>query len=386
MKRFTETILEKLNTLIVVVNGDGKVEYVSPAASQILGYSPEELLGDGWWELTRETAAERSDIKGFVNEMLAKKTVEESYSYERILSASNGDKKWILWNTTPGPEGTVIGIGQDITDRKNTELELAEKNRLLEQKNTEIGDSILYAKRIQEAILPDPEAIRRSFSDFSVFYAPKDIVSGDFYWFHKRGELSFLAALDCTGHGVPGAMMSVLGNSLLREIIIKRELTEPSQILQQLDEELYLALNSNGNGEDYKEGMDLSLLVFNNQTRSVKFAGAMRPLVIVNGNGLKEIKGSRFPIGSFVVSEKHFEQTELTLDPADQLFVFSDGFADQFGGEKGKKFNKKRFYELLETSSDMIGEEKEAYFEYALRNWKQDEEQTDDILIVGIRF
>jgi PAS domain S-box-containing protein len=385
MKRLTETILEKLNTLIVVVNEEGKVEYVSPAAKTILGFEPMELLGEGWWDLTRETLAERADVKGFVGRMLAKKTVEDSYSYERVLTAANGDKKWILWNTTPGPDGFLIGIGQDITDRKKAEIELARKNELLERKNTEINDSIQYAKRIQEAILPDTDAIRSSFADCSVFYEPKDVVSGDFYWFYKRDNHVFVAAIDCTGHGVPGAMMSVLGNSLLREIIIKRGVTSPADILSQLDDELYTSLHSNGNGREYREGMDIALLVYNTDDRSVSFSGAMRPLIRIREDVITEIKGNRFPIGSFIFTDKSFTETSFTLEEGEMLYLFSDGFGDQFGGESNKKLNKKRFFELLLTASSMTGEEQEAYFEYALRNWKQDEEQTDDILVLGIR-
>ncbi len=385
MKRFTETILEKLNTLVVVVNNQGKVEYVSPAAKSILGYNPEQLLGEGWWELTRETKAERADVQNFVHRLLAKKSVEESYTYERVLVTSNGDKRWILWNTTPGPDGFVIGIGQDITDRKNAEIELQRKNHLLERKNTEINDSIQYAKRIQDAILPDTDVIRKGFADCSVFYAPKDVVSGDFYFHYKKDNLIFLAVIDCTGHGVPGAMMSVLGNSLLREIIIKRGATRPEDILAQLDNELYNSLHSSGNGQEYREGMDLAFIVFDQQTKLVRYSGAMRPLVKINGEHIEEIRATRFPIGSFVDVEKSFSSTEFILKEGESLYMFSDGFADQFGGERGKKLNKKRFYELLQTASEMTGEEQEAYFEYALRNWKQDEEQTDDVLIVGVR-
>jgi PAS domain S-box-containing protein len=391
MKRFTETILEKLNTLVVVVNQLGKVEYVSPAAKKILGYNPDELLGEGWWELTRETVAERADVKQFVGHLIAKEAVRNSasesisYSYERVLTASNGDKKWILWNTTPGPDGFVIGLGQDITDRKKAELELAKKNELLEKKNTEINDSIQYARRIQEAILPDPEVIRRSFADASVFYAPKDVVSGDFYWYFKKDDLVFLGAIDCTGHGVPGAMMSVLANSLLRDIVIKRDVFEPGEILLQLDIELYNALHSSGNGQEYREGMDIALMAYNHSTKLVKFAGAMRPLVRIKDGEVNEVKGNRFPIGSFTGSIKPFDQSEFHLEEDESLYMFSDGFADQFGGEKNKKLNRKRFYELLSTASMMTGEEQEAYLEYALRNWKQDEEQTDDILVLGVR-
>lgn len=385
MKRFTETILEKLNTLVVVVNETGKVEYVSPASRSILGYEPEQLLGDGWWELTRETTAERADIRNFVNDMLARRTVIESYTYERLLVTSSGDQKWILWNTTPGPDGFVIGIGQDITDRKKAELELKEKNLLLEKKNSEISDSIQYAKRIQDAILPDTEAIRKAFADCSVFYAPKDVVSGDFYWYYRRDNLVFLAAIDCTGHGVPGAMMSVLGNSLLREIVIKRGATNPDEILNQLDDELYISLHSSGNGQEYREGMDLALVVFDITSRLVKYAGAMRPLVRIKDGKVTEVKADRFPIGSFTDQQKVFHVNEFTLEEGESLYIFSDGFADQFGGERSKKLNKKRFYELLLTASEMTGEEQEAYFEYALRNWKQDEEQTDDVLVVGVR-
>jgi PAS domain S-box-containing protein len=384
MSLVTDAILAKLNSLIVVVNHQGKVEYVSPSAKRILGFEPEQLLGEGWWELTRIDIIEREAVKELTIQQLQQNSLMESVPYERLLKTATGGDKWILWNTSKGPANTLVGIGHDITDRKKAEQKLIEKHKELEQHNKDMVDSIQYASRIQEAILPDIEKIKNAFSDAFVLYQPKDVVSGDYYFFYQRGSKSFVAAVDCTGHGVPGALMSIIANGILKEVIVKKGITEPSEILYALDEELFAALNKKG--EITSDGMDVALAVFDSEKNSVSYSGAFRPMLLLRDHELIEFEANRYPIGFYGDVEKIFVSKEIELKKEDTFYFFTDGYCDQFGGELKKKFNRKRFKELLLSLQGMEMEEQQSFLQYALLNWRQDEPQMDDVCIIGVRI
>jgi PAS domain S-box-containing protein len=388
MEKVFNTIIERLNNLIVVANPEGAVEYVSPSVKAMLGYEPSELLGDGWWNNTKSKEDEATLFKDYIknkfelNENLGLKEV----SYERQLKTANGVNKWILWNMSIGPDNSVISIGSDITKRKNAEKALEEQHKSLVQKNEDIIDSIQYARKIQDAILPNVDAIAKNVADAFVLYLPKDVVSGDFYWYYKNGNKIFIAAVDCTGHGVPGALMSVVGNSILKDVIVKRAIEDPSEILEALDSDINSLLQKEDSYDVMSDGMDVSLVVIDTVTSLLTFAGAMRPLWIVRDNQVIDIKGDRFPIGYFYGVEKTFSNVEFQLKKDDQLYLFSDGYADQFGGEKNKKFNRKKMKELLVSINAMTGTEQKGFLEYALKNWRQETEQTDDVLIIGLKI
>lgn len=384
MSLVTDAILAKLNSLIVVVNQQGKVEYVSPSTKRMLGFEPEQLLGEGWWDLTRIDILEREAVKELTMQQLQQNSMVESLPYERLLKTATGGDKWILWNTSKGPSNTLIGIGHDITDRKKAEQKLIEKHKELEQQNKDMLDSIQYASRIQEAILPDIEKIKNAFSDAFVLYQPKDVVSGDYYFFYQRGSKSFVAAVDCTGHGVPGALMSIIANGILKEVIVKKGITEPSEILYALDEELFAALNKKG--EITSDGMDVALAVFDSENNSVRYSGAFRPMILLRDNELIEFEANRYPIGFYADVEKIFVSKEIELKKEDTFYFFTDGYCDQFGGELKKKFNKKRFKELLLSLQGMEMKEQHSFLQYALLNWRQAVPQLDDVCIIGVRI
>ncbi|MEO6884334.1 MAG: SpoIIE family protein phosphatase [Bacteroidia bacterium] len=385
MSLVTDAILEKINSLIIVVSQKGEVEYVSPSAKRILGFEPEQLMGNGWWNLTRDTDATRNDIKELVNRQLKQDTLLETIPYEQLLKTGNGGERWILWNTSKGPLNTLVGIGHDITERKNAEQQLLEKNKILFQHNKDMLDSIQYASRIQAAILPDIEKIKNKFNDAFVLYQPKDVVSGDYYFFHTKGKKVFVAAVDCTGHGVPGALMSVIANSILKEVIVKKGIEEPSEILYALDEELFLALNKQNN-DITNDGMDVSMGVFDFEKNIFSYSGAFRPLLIVRDSDIIELESNRYPIGFYADLEKKFSSIEIEIKPNDSFYFFTDGYCDQFGGEKKKKFNRKRFKELLLSAQSMEMNEQESFLQYALLNWRQEEPQVDDVLVLGIKI
>lgn len=386
MSLVTDAILEKLNSLIVVVNPAGDVEYVSPSAKRILGFEPEQLVGEGWWNLTRDNVEDRQSIKALTLQQMKQEALLETAPQERLLRTANGSERWILWNTSKGPDNTLVGIGHDITDRKKAELKLLEKNSELVQHNKDMLDSIQYASRIQEAILPDVEKIKNAFKDAFVLYQPKDVVSGDYYFFYQRGNKAFVAAVDCTGHGVPGALMSFIANGALKEVIIKKGVEEPSEILYALDEELFLALNKSKDGVVSLDGMDVAIGVFDFVEQTFSYAGAFRPVLVVRDNELIEMEASRYPIGFYADVQKVFTTKTIDIKQNDAFYFFTDGYCDQFGGERKKKFNRKQFKELLLSAQDMEMSEQEAYLQYVLLNWRQEEPQVDDILVMGIKF
>lgn len=388
MEKVYNTILERLNSLIVVANPKGSVEYVSPSVKNMLGFEPKDLMGNGWWNNTKSGKEQSITFIEYINSLFEEEGGynAKEVSYERQLSTASGSEKWILWNTSVGPDKSIISIGSDITQRKKAEKELEEKNKSLQQKNEDIIDSIQYARKIQDAILPNVEKLSESLADAFVLYLPKDVVSGDFYFYYKKGNKLFIAAVDCTGHGVPGALMSVVGNSILKDVIVKRGIESPSEILKILDFDVNNLLQKEDTYDVMSDGMDVALIVIDTEKKQLTFSGAMRPLWLVRNEELIEIKGDRFPIGYFYGVEKSFSDTVINLKDSDQLYLFSDGYADQFGGEKNKKFNKKKLRELLISIQGMKGEDQEGFLEYALKNWRQEIEQTDDVLLIGLKI
>ncbi|MCW3077202.1 MAG: hypothetical protein JWO32_1811 [Bacteroidetes bacterium] len=264
--------------------------------------------------------------------------------------------------------------------------EVIEKGRKLEIAYKEIRDSINYAKRIQESILPGTEMITHVFNNSFIFYKPKDVVCGDFYWFGQQGDEAVIAAIDCTGHGVPGALMTVIGNSLLNQIVTSTGITSPSNILTQLDKKLHETLKQHGNIIT-NDGMDAAVCRYKLSKNEVTFAGAKRPLYLFKKGELIEIKGDKSPIGSFGHNlHKRFSEHKIAMNKGDTLYMFSDGVQDQFGGDNGKKFMIKQFRELLLDIQTLSMADQAKRIEKEMHEWQRDYEQTDDMLLIGIRF
>lgn len=382
MKTFSEAVLHNLNTLIVLISAEGEVNYVSPSVQRLLGFETSQLLGNGWWQLPRASEEESLAVKTQVLSFINNASKLSAAVFEREMITKSGVKKHIVWNTNAAPDGGLIGIGYDMTERKQAELLLSEKIKELQRKNSEMLESIAYARRIQQSILADVNGLDQYLAASFIYYQPKDIVSGDLYWYYKKENKLYVAAVDCTGHGVPGALMSVIANSLLRNVIVKRNLSDPSAILLALDEELKSALLS----ESAADGMDIALCEIDLDACTLSFSGAFRPLVVLRDGKLNECKASKFPIGQYADVEKKFDLHVVQLQKGDALYLFSDGYADQFGGERNKKFNRRNFYELLQSIQDMDMAEQASFLEYAHNNWKQEEPQTDDILVIGLKI
>lgn len=278
----------------------------------------------------------------------------------------------------------VIYNRYKIKQTANVKLETAYHQ--IEHKNKEITDSIRYAKRIQEAILPPDDFLKKLLPQNFVLYKPKDIVSGDFYWVEETKDAILFAAVDCTGHGVPGAFMSIVGYNLLNQAVNEHKIYTPSLILDELNKDLSATLRQKEEESTIKDGMDISLCSLNKERNELQFAGAYNSLYIINETGLKEIKGNKFPVGIFLGEQtEHFTNHKIQVKKEDMIYVFTDGYADQFGGEKGKKFKYKQLQELLVSIHKKDLKEQNSILEKTIIKWKGDLEQIDDILIFGVR-
>jgi len=269
----------------------------------------------------------------------------------------------------------------ELERRKNTELKLA--HDIIAVKNKEIVDSINYAKRLQDAILPPLSHIKKSLPDSFVLYKPKDIVAGDFYWMERTGDTILIAAADCTGHGVPGALVSVVCSTALNRTVKEFKITEPGKMLDKLRE---LVLETFEKSEsNVQDGMDISLCSINTKTNEIQWSGAYNSLVYIQNGELKEVEADKQPIGK---NDKpvQFTTHNLKLQKGDMLYLLTDGYADQFGGPNGKKFKCKQLEELLLENASQGMEVQKKKLEETLENWKGNLEQVDDILIMGIKL
>ena len=273
--------------------------------------------------------------------------------------------------------------------KKKANIALKEKNELIEEKNQEILQSLDYASKIQHAVLPDETTIDSYFSSGFVFFKPRDKVSGDLYWMEAYEGRFYLAVVDCTGHGVPGAMISILGHNGLNEAIMEKKLKDPADILRHLDGEMKNTLGQRKGGKELRDGMDVALCAYDPEERSLSFAGAIEPLYLLrNGSDhIEEIKGDRQAIGGIVEESdrpKRFTSHRIQLQQGDRIYIFSDGYPDQFGGKKGKKLKHKAFQNILLEKKDLDEfAEQESHLDQRFEEWRGDHEQVDDVLVIG---
>jgi len=260
--------------------------------------------------------------------------------------------------------------------------EVEKQKNIIEEKNVQITDSIEYASNIQGAILPSAEKIRSSFPDSFVLFLPKDIVSGDFYWTYSQNGNALLAAVDCTGHGVPGALMSVMAFNMLENSVGKEKISDPARILDHLNQSVVTMLNQDADNTSIKYGMDIALVNLDKKKQTLKYAGAHNSLYLMRNKELKEFKADRTTIG--MATEK-FTTHEFDLEKGDTFYLYTDGYADQKGGPEGKKLFSSTFRELLASIQDLDIEQQKDFLHKTFLSWKLSHEQIDDVLIVGVR-
>ncbi|MBN2613035.1 MAG: SpoIIE family protein phosphatase [Bacteroidales bacterium] len=277
-------------------------------------------------------------------------------------------------------------LTRQFREREKIAQQIMSQKEELALKNKNITDSINYAKRIQSALMPSKKLFHSLFPESFVLHIPKDIVSGDFYWINEVQDTIFIAAVDCTGHGVPGAFMSIIGFELFRKLTNVEGIKKPSDILNNLNED-FQDIFKDVDNIALKDGMDIAFCSVNKKTRILEFAGAFNPLYLIRDNSIIEIKGDRNSVG-LPVSETEkstFENHSVQLQTGDIFYIFSDGFADQFGGPEGKKYKYRRFRHLLLALHHLPPERQHDFLYKSIMEWKGDLDQVDDILVIGVR-
>jgi serine phosphatase RsbU (regulator of sigma subunit)/tetratricopeptide (TPR) repeat protein len=333
------------------------------------------------------------------NEATQKASIQQGakYEYEKVQAVKDAEhekqleiekeakaKQQVITAATGGGLGLVAIFLLFVMNRlkvtRKQKAVIEQQKEVVEMAHQEIKDSITYAKRIQSAILPAAKVVKQYLKESFILYKPKDVVAGDFYWMESVADKVLFAAADCTGHGVPGAMVSVVCNNALNRSVREYGLTDPGQILDKTREIVVAEFEKSE--EDVQDGMDIALCSL--EGNKLQYAGAHNPLWIIRNSEIIETKANKQPIGQFDNPEPYTTHS-FDLEPGDSIYIFSDGYVDQFGGEKGKKFKAQAFRELLLSIQDKPMEEQKTIIDEAFNSWKGDLEQIDDVCVIGVR-
>ena len=502
-----DSILENIAALVIVCDRTGHIIYCSPSIMQLLQVENDQVMGMGWWNLTRKDKETREREVDHLKKLINRDIPLDKTPYINTITDTKGKEHWIQWQDSFGPDGTLIGVGHDITEQhqaqqlvKDQSIQLKrlslvaektnntilildktgnvewvsrsfellnkitlpqlvalrgpnildvsnnpdiasiihkvmtekvsctyesgntrtggetvwelstispvldEKGELvnmiiidsditamkkleseLETKTKDISDSINYAKRIQLAMLPDRKILKTELKDSFIIFWPKDIVSGDFYSLFHHGNKAILAAADCTGHGIPGAFMSILASNMLHQIIIENNKTKPSEILFLLNKSINEILKQDQNNNT--DGLDIALCAIDKENNVLEYAGANRPLWLIRNHELTEYAPDKNSIGGDQKNEtRSYTNRTVKIMPDDIFYIFSDGYADQFGGNKGKKLMTKTFKTLLLSIYDLPMIEQKKELQQFFREWSGSNKQTDDVLVMGFKL
>ncbi len=378
-----QALSENSPDLIIRIAPDGKFYYANPMISDYMGVTPIQVIKKGIDEININ-----NQIKEIFRNVLT--TVLESgkkFDAETLFKTDESERI-IHLNAIPEYNKqremeTVLFVAHDITERKRIETEIEEKNK-------SITESINYAQRIQTAIIPDNDLIMRFLPKSFVMYKPRDVVSGDFPWFFENGDFVYIAAVDCTGHGVPGALLSFIGYFILNNIVDHDNTLNAGQILDKLHEQVRKTLKQDTPEANARDGMDIALCKINSRAKEIHYAGAHRPMYFCRGNEITQYKGDPKAVGGIPVKrgkkEDDFVNYAIKIETGDKIFIFSDGLPDQIGGEDGRKYQAKRIRDIIAEKNELSMPEYQEYFESDLLNWKGKYKQIDDILLIGIEF
>lgn len=320
------------------------------------------------WAMSEMVYKDKKKIEEQLKEILEEKARLEAQKQE------NDEKVQLLWE-----QSTAIHHEKQRIDKLKTQVEYRHK---------EIIDSVLYAKKIQQAILPAQDAVRTILQDSFILFKPKNIVSGDFFWVYKIDDYRLLfAAVDCTGHGVPGAFMSIMGYNLLERIVTEQQIHEPALVLDELSKQVVKSLKQTTDLESVKDGMDMALCLIDYENYTLQYAGAHNPLYLIRNGELTETKADRKSVGISIGSKvKQFTNHTISIQPGDCIYVFSDGYVDQKGGPENVKFFYQPFKDLLLKIEKESMASQLASLDKVIMEWKGDKGQIDDMLIIGVKI
>ena len=391
-------VARQTDNAVVIMDAKGNYEWINEGFTRMYGYVFEELLH----ETSRNKIGRNSNLK--ISDLVSiwygdKKPI----TYESLNCHREGYDLWVQTTLTPILDETgevirLIAIDANITKLKEAEMEihkqhdeiqiqrdlaLQQRDEIFQQK-VEMTDSIRYAERIQKVVLSSQNDIEKLFPVSFVLNLPRDIVSGDFFWCHSEGGYHIVGVADCTGHGVPGAFMSLIGVSFLKEIVLTRGFFMPDQILNLLRDNVILSLQQTGKEGENKDGMDLSLITIDTKNKILYYSGANNPIYIINNKELTEHFPDKMPISIFRSVDRSFSLTSIPIKKNDRLYMFTDGFMDQFGGENEKKLKSGGFKKVLIEMQDQAFENQREYLYSFLKEWHSGIDQLDDILVVGL--
>ncbi len=385
LKSKMQALSENSLDLIIRLNTVGQFFYANPVVSNFMDIEPKDLINKTLSEISisevllayfRQTL---DTIKSYPNKTAAEITIPaliEGIRTDRIMSFA------AIPEFNENELETILFVGHDITEAKQIEHEIQDKNRKIE-------DSINYAQRIQSSILPDIRAVREYLPKSFIYYKPRDVVSGDFPWFFNRGNDIYIAAVDCTGHGVPGALLSFVGYFLLNNIVDRDRNITAAEVCDLLHFGVRKTLKQESEEAEARDGMDIALCKINHIEREIQYAGAHRPLYLLRNGELLEHKGDRKAIGGIPhrkKEEERFTNYSIKYKRGDKFFFFSDGLPDQLGGPEGKKYSPKRIRELILENKNLPIEKYCNLFTDDFEGWKGDGKQIDDVLLIGIEF
>jgi len=376
-------VLEGSNDALFVVNFvNGRIYQANQKAADLLGYSRNELASRTIFDIHPKEYLQLSSTR------IADAWEQKGLIYSDIpLITSTGRSIPVESSTrVTSYDGrpAVILFARDITERIALEHQLAEKTALVNQQNANLLGSIRYAQRIQRAVLPELSELQEFFPGSFVLFRPRDIVSGDMHWFAEREGRVVVVAGDCTGHGVPGALLTLIGASIFQEIVHEQGITAPAKLLDQARTAMASTLAGNDQDQRSLDGMNAAVLSIDRKAMKLSYAGGFAPLWLLREGVIHEFKGDRMPIGHMDQGERPFQQDEIDLLSGDRLFIFSDGLQDQFGGPHGKRLRSSGLKAWLEETAALDIEEQGQAVSDRFRMWKGREDQVDDVLLIGI--
>lgn len=385
LKTKMQSLSENSLDMIIRISTAGQFFYANPIIKDYIGLTPKDIINK-----TLNSVNFSEVLREYFKEAIVEtKKKPEKTNHELVLPAEEGmneEDRYMSIDAIPefneNELETILFVGHDITEAKRIEREIQEKNKKIE-------DSINYAERIQGSILPDNNIIREVLPKSFIFYRPRDVVSGDFPWYFKKNGNIYIAAVDCTGHGVPGALLSFIGYFLLNNIVDHDKDYTAAQICDNLHYQVRSTLKQDREGANARDGMDIAFCKINLHKNEVQYAGAHRPLYLLRDGELTEFKGDRKAIGGIPHRKKveqDFKNYVINFRKNDKIFFFSDGLPDQLGGPEKKKYSAKRIREALLERADFSMEGYQKYFEQDFTSWKGDVKQIDDVLLIGIEF
>lgn len=376
------SVMEGSNDALFVLDYvDGRILHANQHAADLLGHDRQTLVRMSVSDIHPPEHIQRSAIRiadawehqGLIDDSIPLLAADGSaIRVESSIKVSNFRGRPV-----------VILFARDIRERLALQQTVEEERALVREKNRELLAGIRYAQRIQRAVLPDPAGLVEHFPESFIMLRPRDIVSGDLYWYGERDGRVLVAAADCTGHGVPGALLSLIGASLFQEIIAVRGVTDTAMVLDQARDGMLAALGRS-DGVDTRDGMNVSLISLDRRAMQLSYAGALAPMYMIRQGELLEFKGDRMPIGHYEGPLRPFQRTDIALRKGDRLYLFSDGLQDQFGGSAGKKLRSSGLKEWLLGTAGLSMDDQHQAVSDRFRQWKGDGDQVDDVLLIGI--